>query len=111
MGNGFRTIVEIFRLPASASSRTGLSKRGQAGDQGRPDFSAQAQMDELACPLHVNQAGGFQFLDVVGECCGRDSQGGEASAAAQGQVDAAIRSDDSGWVTGQIIQAAGGARL
>jgi len=41
-------------------------------------------MDELACPLHVNQAGGFQFLDVVGECCGRDSQGGEGFRAAQG---------------------------
>ena len=53
------------------------------GDEALHDAGAQSEEVEFALAANLDETGGFEFLDVVGERGGRDGQGGAGFGAAQ----------------------------
>ena len=55
--------------------RSCSAKGGKTSQQRRPDVRAETEMDEFARALDVNETGGFELFDVVGQSGGRDGEG------------------------------------
>jgi len=51
-----------------------VSEPLQVGKESLPDIPAQRQPGKLALALNMDQAGGLQFLEMVGQRCGGDRQ-------------------------------------
>ena len=68
------------------ADRAGRSsaERGEAGDEGIENAGAQGKEMKLALAVDLDEAGGFQFLDVMGEGCGGDGERRAKLGAAQG---------------------------
>ena len=67
----------------SARSAGGLFEGSECGGQGVKNTGAEAHVVELAFVTNGDEAGGFEFLDVVRKRGGGDSHGGQGLRAAQ----------------------------
>ena len=56
---------------------------GEGCEKCGPDFRIGRKVNEFALTLGVNEAGGFEFLDVVRERSGRDGESGQGFSAAE----------------------------
>jgi hypothetical protein len=70
----------------SAGGAVGLFEGGEGGGHGLKNAGLEGEEVELALALNVNQACGFEFLDVVGEGGCGDGEGGAGLGAANGAV-------------------------
>jgi hypothetical protein len=52
----------------------GRSEALKVGEEGLPDFAAEGEAGEFAFALDVDEAGGFQLFEMVGECGGGDGE-------------------------------------
>jgi hypothetical protein len=83
-GKGFRRIVKIFLVGAERAGLGGQDSGGRAavcvecredGDEALHHAGAEGEEVEFAFAAHVDEAGGFEFLDVVRERGGSKRRG------------------------------------
>jgi len=75
--------VNFFLKGGSGLGAGGDVEVGEDGDDAFEDAGAEGEEVELAFAADVDEAGGFELLDVVGEGGGGDGQGGTSFHAAQ----------------------------
>jgi hypothetical protein len=79
----FRRFVNFFLKGGSGLGAGGDVEVGEDGDDAFEDAGAEGEEVEFTLAADVDEAGGFEFLDVVRERGGRDGQGGAGLGAAQ----------------------------
>lgn len=72
---------------------TGL-EAAEVGEEGLPDFATEGEAGEFAFAGDVDEAGGFEFFEVVGEGCGGDGHAGAQVGAGGGLVGVGEPLDD-----------------
>jgi hypothetical protein len=82
-GEGFRRIVEMFALESSVGAAGGSFKGDEAVGEGLEDARTESEEVEFSFTANGYEAGGFEFLDVVGERGGGDGQSGESLRTAE----------------------------
>ena len=70
-------------VTALAGRAVALFEGGERGGEGVENSGAQGHVVELAFAADVDEAGGFELLDVMGERGGGDRQSGACLRAAQ----------------------------